>query len=116
MSDNLAVVSYAKLPHMTLSFQGIHTVCLLKGLLETDCDTFSEAYLAIGILHPAVIQKIDISDSRAVIGYVEGLHTTGSFPLRSVSTHKMLYRKVVAFRVWTHNSRIVSRIQLYRTE
>ena len=83
-----------------------------NGLLERDCDAFLEAYLALGILRPALIQKIDISDSTEVIGYVERQHMTFSFRVTSVSTHKMLNRKVVAFRVWTHNSPIVSRIQL----
>ena len=53
----------------------------------------------IGILHPALTEKIDMSDSRAVIGYVECQHTTSGFRVKSVSTHKMLYRKVVAFCV-----------------
>ena len=69
-------------------------------------------YLAIHILHPAPTQKIDHSDSRAVSGYVERQHTTCSFRVTSISMHKMLYRKVGAFRAWTHNLLIVSRIQL----
>ena len=81
-------------------------------LLERDCDACLEVYLAIRVLHPALSHKTDISDSTAVIGYVECQHTTCSFQVTSISMHKMLYRKVGAFRVWTHNSPIVSRIQL----
>ena len=84
----------------------------INGIEERDCDAFSEEYLAIGILHSAQIYIIDISDSRAVIGYAERQHTTCSFLVTSVSTHKTLYQKVVAFRVWSHNSPIVSGIQL----
>ena len=87
--------------------------CLRKnGLLERDCDACLEAYIAIRILHPTPNQNIDMSDSRAVIGYVERRHTTCSFRVTTVSTHEMVDGKVVAFCVWTHNSRIVSRIQL----
>ena len=78
--------------------------------MERDCDAHLEAYLAISILHPPLTQKIDISDSRAVIGYVEHQHTICSFRVTSVRTHKMVYRKVVVFRVWIHNSPIVFRI------
>ena len=67
-------------------------------------------YLTIHILQLALTQKIDISDGRAIIQYVECQHTTCSFRDTSVSTRKMLYRKLVAFRVWIYNLRIVSRI------
>ena len=79
------------------------TACILKnGLAERDCDACSEAYLAIRIFHPALTQKIGNSGSRAVIGYVERQHTPCSFRVTSISMHKMLHRKVGAFRVWTH--------------
>ena len=113
-SDNIAVVQCGKLSHMTWSFQVIICVlhCIRKnGLSQRDCDACLETHLAIRILHPAVTQKIDISDSRAVIAYVEHQHTTCSFRVTSLSTHKMLYLNVGAFCVWTHNSPIVSRIQ-----
>ena len=56
-----------------------------NGLSERDCDACLEACLAIRILHPVLTQKIDISDSRAVIGYAERQHTTCSFRYTSVS-------------------------------
>ena len=83
-----------------------------NGLAQRDCDECLEEYLAICIWHPAITQKIDNSDSKGVIGYVERQLTTCSFRVTSISTHKILYRKVGAFRVWTHNLPIVSRIQL----
>ena len=83
-----------------------------NGLLVRDCDACLEAYLAIRISHSALTQKIDISDGRVVIGYVDRQHTTYSFEVTSVSTHKMLHRKVVAFLFCTNNSPIISRIQL----
>ena len=48
------------------------------------------------MLHPALTQKIDIFNSRAVIRYVEHAHTTCSLGVMSVSIHKMSYWKVVA--------------------
>ena len=39
--------------------------------------------------HPALTQRIDISDSKAVIQYVECLYTTCSFQVTSVGMHKM---------------------------
>ena len=54
------------------------------GLSERDCNAYLETQLAIRISHPALTQKIDISDSRAVIQYVERLHTTCSFQLYSM--------------------------------
>ena len=67
--------------------------------------------------HPLdLTQKIDIFDSRAVIGCVERQHTACSFLVMSVSMHKMWHRKVVAFRVWTHNSQNVSRIHTVLTK
>ena len=85
---------------------------LKNDLSEKDCDWCLEAYLSIRILHTALTQENDISDSRAVIEYAERYHTTCSFRVTSVSLHNMLSRKVVTFRVWTHNSPIVSHIQL----
>ena len=79
---------------------------------ERDCHACLEGYLAIRTLHPALTQKIDISDSRVVIGFVECQYTTCSFRVTSVSTHKILDRKEVALRVWTNKLPIVSRIQL----
>ena len=38
-------------------------------------------------------KKIDISDSKAVIQYVECQHMTCSFRVTIVSTHKILYQK-----------------------
>ena len=63
------------------------------------------------ISHPTLTQKIDISDSRAVIQYVERPYTTCSFKL-GVNTHKMLYQKVIVMHIWIHNLLVVSRIQL----
>ena len=83
-----------------------------KGLSERDCNACLEVQLSICNLHPALTQKIDISKSTAVIQYVERLHMTGSFRVMSVNTHRMLYQKVVAMRVWIHNSLIISHIQL----
>ena len=68
------------------------------------------AYRKETMLHPPLTQKIDISDSRAVIYYLECQHTTSMFRVTSVSTHKMMYRKVAAFGVWIDNSLTVSRI------
>ena len=91
--------------------------CIRKnGLLERDWDACLEAYLAISILHSAITQKIDNSDSTAVTGYVEYLTTTCSFLVTRISMHKMLYRKLGAFDVWTHNLPIVSHIQLQPRE
>ena len=54
--------------------------CIRKnGLSERDCDAHLVVYLAISIFHPPLTQKIDISDSRAVIQYLERQHTTCSF-------------------------------------
>ena len=79
-------------------------ICLIalytqNGLSERDNDACLETYLTIRILHLALTVKIDISDSRAVIRYVERQNATCTFRVTSVSMHKMLYRKVVAFRV-----------------
>ena len=82
------------------------TVCA-KMAYQKDCDAHLEAYFAIHILHPPLAQKMDISNSRAVIQYRERQHTTCSFQVTSVSTHKMVNRKVVAFCVWIHNLPIV---------
>ena len=81
-----------------------YTVHAKNGLLERDCDAHLEAYLTINILHSPLTEKIDISDSRAVIRYLERQRTTCTFQLQvtSASTHK-----VVAFLVWIHNSPIV---------
>ena len=57
-------------------------------------------------------KKTDIYDSRAVIQYVEGLHTTHSFRVTSVGMHKMTYQKSGAMRVSMHNSSIVFHVQL----
>ena len=60
----------------------------------------------------ALIQKIDISDSTAVIQYVKCPHMTCSFQVTSLSMHKMSYWKVVAMCVWILNLSIKSRTQL----
>ena len=98
--DNVAVIQYAKLPHMTWSFQVTVCICLSalhmeKWLIGKRLWACLEAYLAVCILHPALTQKIDISDSRVAIWYVERHHTTCSFRVMSVRIHKILYQKVV---------------------
>ena len=75
------------------------TVYAKNGLSERDCVAHLEAYLAISILHPHLMQKIDISDSGAVIRYLQHQHMTCSFQVTSVSMHKMVYQKVIVFRV-----------------
>ena len=67
------------------------TVLRKNGLSKRDYDAHLEAYLTISMLHPPLAQKIDISNSGAVIQYVERLHTSCSFRVTSVSTHKMVY-------------------------
>ena len=57
----------------------LSTLYVQNGLSERDWDECFEAYLTIHILNPALTQKIDNSDRRAVIGYVERQHTTTSF-------------------------------------
>ena len=52
------------------------------------------------ISHLALTQKIDISDSRAVIQYVKRPYTT------------RIEKREVVMRAWIHNSLIVSHIQL----
>ena len=68
------------------------------------------------ILHLALTQKIDISDIKAVVGYVERLHTTCSFQVTSVSIHEMLYWKVLLMHDGIHNLAIKSHLQLKLTE
>ena len=80
----------------------------LNDLSERDCDERLETLLAIRISHPALTKKMDISNSGAVNSCVESPHTTGSFRVTSVSTHKTWYRKVVAMRVSSHISPIIS--------
>ena len=63
-------------------------------------------------MHPALTRKIDISDSGAVIGYVEYPHMICTLQVMRVSMHKMLYGKEVVTRVQIHNLLIVYRIQL----
>ena len=58
------------------------------------------------------MQKIDISDSRAVIQYVEHLHMTCSFRVTSESTHKMSYQNGFAMPAWIDNLLIKSCTQL----
>ena len=60
------------------SYVSKHTV-YAKMAYQKDIVMCLEAYFATGILHPALIQKIDMSDSRAVIQYPEGQHITCSF-------------------------------------
>ena len=59
--------------------------CIRKsGLSEKDCDAHLDAYLAISIFHPALTPKIDISDCRAVIRYLDRQDTSYSFRVTSV--------------------------------
>ena len=46
-----------------------------------------------------------------VVRYVKRPHTTCSFRVMSVSTHKTAYHKVVLMRVWNHNLPMLSHIQ-----
>ena len=63
--------------------------------------------ITIRTLHPGLPQKMHISNSKAVIRYVEHPSTTCSFRGKTVSTHKM-YWKVIAMLVYIHNSAIIS--------
>ena len=76
-----------------------YTVHANNGLSKRDCDAHLEAYLTISILYPPLAQKIDISDSITVIQYLQRQHTNSSFQVTSVSTHEIMYQKVVAFPV-----------------
>ena len=58
-----------------------------------------QAYLDICVSPPALTQKIGMSNSRAVIQYVERPHMTYSFQVTSVDKHNMSYQKVVAIHV-----------------
>ena len=104
-SETVAVVQYAKLPRATYdqkfsSYKSVYVHCISKnGLSERDCDAHVEAYLTISIFDASLKQDVDISDSRAAIQYLERQHTTCSFRVTSVSTHKMVSRKLVAFLV-----------------
>ena len=62
-----------------------HCICKI-GLSERDCNMCLETQLTIRISHPALMQKIEILDSRAVIRYVEHTRTTCSFQVTSLST------------------------------
>ena len=64
------------------------------------------------ILQPAVTEKTDFFNIRAVVCYVERLYMTCSFQVMGVSMHKMSYQKEVVMHVWIHNSPIISCIQL----
>ena len=57
--------------------------------------------------------KIDISDSRAVVQYVEHPYTTCSFKLCALTTLKMVSWKETVMCVWSHNPPILARMQLY---
>ena len=61
------------------------TTCMHKMLYQKEiairvwrCNTCLEVQLTIRMSHPALTQKIDIIDSRAVTGYVERPHMTCS--------------------------------------
>ena len=54
--------------------------------------------------HVAVIQTVDISNCKAVIGYVECPYTTSSFRVVHGSTHKMAYQEVTAMCFSSRNS------------
>ena len=60
----------------------------------------------------APTQKINISDSRAVIRWVELSYTTFSFRVVRLSTLKMTYRKETMMHVWGHNLPILAHVQL----
>ena len=55
---------------MTCSFQ-VTCVRTYKRVTNGDCDEYFKPKLANRISHQALTQKIDISDSRAVVRYVE---------------------------------------------
>ena len=70
---------------------------------ERHCNVCLELYLAFYNLHTALTQKMVISDSRAVVHYVEWPYTTCSFRVMHVCTHKMAYWKETMTWVWSHN-------------
>ena len=82
ISDSRAVLRYAERPYTTCSFR-VMRVSTQYGLSERDCDVCLEPYLTIRISHPALEQKIEISDSRAVVRYVQRPYTTCSFRVMS---------------------------------
>ena len=102
VSDSRAVVHYAERPYATST----HKWLIRKRLRCVFGTITHESFLAC-----SSTQEIDICDSRAVIQYVECLPTY-SFQVMSVSTHKMSYRKESVMCVWSHNSPVVSHIQL----
>ena len=116
VSNNVSVIQYAERPHITWSFQVMCLSALYTQKIASRKETVMRVWRhnspLIYISHPALTQKIDISDSRAAIWYVEHPHTTCNFRVASVSMHKMSHRKVVTFCVWIHNSPILTRIQL----
>ena len=60
----------------------------------------------------ALNQKIDFSDSRAVIRYVEHPCTFCSFRVMRVSIHKMVCQKETVMHFWSHNLPYLARMQL----
>ena len=71
-----------------------------------------ESQLTHRISHLALTEKTDISDSRAMVQYVEHHYTTYSFRFWPVSAHKMVYQKETAVRVYSLNSPILACTQL----
>ena len=105
ISDSKAVIRYVERPYPTSSFR-VTSVSAHKTVVpECGCDACLDPYLADRISRPTLIQRIDISDSRTVVGSVERSYKTLSFRVVRVSTHKMAYRKETAVLVLRHNSR-----------
>ena len=75
---------------------------------ERDCQACLEPYLIDHITDTTLIQKKDISQSGAVVQYVERSYKTYSFRVMRVGTHKMAYGKETKIRVEaiTHRSQL----------
>ena len=66
-----AAILYVERPYTTCSFQVVCFKYAYNVGLKRDCNVCLEPSLAGCILHVALTQKIDISDSRAVVRYVQ---------------------------------------------
>ena len=86
----------------------------MHGNVVSEIDQFMSVTVALqlDLSCDSIKHTRNISDSREVIQYAERPYMTCSFQVIHVSMHKTLNWKKTAMCVWSHNSPIVSHMQL----